>query len=541
MGTRIARLGMATLLSGVCLGGLGTAEAGLDKYHEDERIGFKVRPPKDWSHVAMGADEKWIVGKFTSDRTYVYNDDVSGTIDHRPEMTMVTFIESVVAKSGVDASKDDDGTLVLEFNNPYKDYPDFLKRTFSGGGWYVSAETEGDHKGIPVTMLEIKVEKLTYSGPKRLITWVYHLDGVDLAVQFEVLENQVDKLRGDIDASFKSLRTIERTKALVPETTGDKIRLDDESKLTLEERTERRKETENRLHAKAIEGLPDDWEVDRQGRFLVLLHGDKKFAQRIVKQADAMWDWLDKTFPEFGKGEYIPRPIVRICKDQAEESAYLSGTSWGNNIDITTHRDPNAGAGSWEFEYVNGRVLDIWFGYRNRDAWWAAPWWIRGGMRQVIGAARLKGSRVEFKVDDWERDGLRESARNNELTPPKELVMLTREQFGENPHRTKQSAAFVRFLLSSRSRKTSSILETYLLGVQRVTKEFDEAEEAERKNRSDSDAPKTEEEEEARLRERSKKLEAKEQEFLDKVFQHTFGDWSDKDWRRLQDEYFKSI
>jgi RNA polymerase-binding transcription factor DksA len=186
-------------------------------------------------------------------------------------------------------------------------------------------------------------------------------------------------------------------------------------------------------------------------------------------------------------------------------------------------------------------VLDIWFGYRNRDAWWAAPWWIRGGMRQVIGAARLKGSRVEFKVDDWERDGLRESARNNELTPPKELVMLTREQFGENPHRTKQSAAFVRFLLSSRSRKTSSILETYLLGVQRVTKEFDEAEEAARKNRSDSDAPKTEEEEEARLRERSKKLEAKEQEFLDKVFQHTFGDWSDKDWRRLQDEYFKSI
>ena len=33
----------------------------------------------------------------------------------------------------------------------------------------------------------------------------------------------------------------------------------------------------------------------------------------------------------------------------------------------------------------------------------------------------------------------------------------------------------------------------------------------------------------------------KENEFLEEVFKRTFGDWSDKDWNRIEQMFFKSI
>ena len=519
------------------------AFANLGKYHEDERIGFKIRPPRDWEQTAQAANEKWIVAKYVCDRTYTFNDPVSGTMDHRPDMTAITFIDAVLAKRGVDTTEEDDGSVTIEFNNPYKDYQDFMRRTYSDGGWFVSAEEEGEVKGVPVTKLEIKVEKLTYTGPKRVVTWIYHLEGVDLAVQYEVLENHYDKLKGMLESSLESLRVIPRTKALVPETTGEKIKFEDESKLTPDERKKRRADKERISHEKGKSSLPDDWCSEEMGRFLVLLHTDRKYAKDVVEQAEAVWSWLDKTFPYFGAGEYVPSPIIRMCKDQVEEQAFFSGTSWGDFTEIVTHRDVNAGAGSWEFEYVNGRMAGIWFHYRNGDAWAAAPGWLSRGFDQVIGGARAKGRGLEFKIDDWERDGLRESVRNGELTSPRDLVMLTRETFYDNPHRVKQSAAFIRYLLTSKSKKTRDILHRYFKALQDVMAEV-KAEEEKRDaaaRTSAGDAPKTEEEEEKRMKERIEGYKKREKEFLDKLYQSAFGDFDDKDWKRLEDDFVKSL
>ena len=37
---------------------------------------------------------------------------------------------------------------------------------------------------VEATILEIRVDKLSYTGPKRIVTWIYHLPDLDLAVQF---------------------------------------------------------------------------------------------------------------------------------------------------------------------------------------------------------------------------------------------------------------------------------------------------------------------------------------------------------------------
>ena len=55
------------------------------------------------------------------------------------------------------------------------------------------------------------------------------------------------------------------------------------------------------------------------------------------------------------------------------------------------------------------------------------------------------------------------------------------------------------------------------------------------------DRPQTEEEEEEAFKKRREGFEEKESEFLQEVFDRTFGDWSDKDWKRIEKLYFKSI
>jgi len=165
----------------------------------------------------------------------------------------------------------------------------------------------------------------------------------------------------------------------------------------------------------------------------------------------------------------------------------------------------------------------------------------------VLGTARAKGSRLEFKVDDWEREGLRVSAKKNELTTPKVLVMLPKKDFYENQNRQWQSSAFIRFLLEAKGKKTRQVLRDYLMNLQDVVAETQAKEKKESEEKMASmgsggdNSPETEEEEEEAFKKRQESYSAKELEFMQEVFDRTFGDWSEKDWKRLQTLFYKSI
>ena len=518
------------------------AEAGPKGYHEDKKLGYKVKFPKDWRHIAMGADEKWIAAKYLSKKTSLFTDKVTqSTSQFKPVMQVIVFIDEVVKKRGIETEEGEDGSIFMSFNNPFKNYKDFLKKTYSGGGWFVSKEETATIKGLEVTQFEIKVEKLTYAGPKRIIAWVFHTKDVDFAVQFEILEGDYKKMRSELLGCLKTFKVIEREGSLTAVTTGKKKRLKDEDELSQPDRNTQRKQTELTAHRKAADAVPDDWKVKEMGRFLVLNHASDKYAKRTVAHAESVWKWMDKNFGYVGKGEYVRRPILRICKDQDEESAFRSGTSWGDSLEIVTHEDKGSGAMSWELEYVNNRIYAIWFQHKN--LYYPMPYWLRTGLKQVLGTARAKGSRLEFKVDDWEREGLRTSAKKKELTTPRDLVMLGTQEFGQNANRQKQSAAFVRFLLQAKSKKTRRILEDYLRNLQDVVRETEAKAKKEREANKPTmpDRPQTEEEEEAAFKKRNSGYEAKETEFLKAVFDRTFGKWTDKDWKRIEALFFKSI
>ena len=124
---------------------------------------------------------------------------------------VIAFVAEITSDERKPATSEEGEEPARARDSSYENYEDYLDRTFAGGGFYVSNRKETKVGGVEVTQLEIKVEKLTYNGPKRITTWIYHAPGLDLAVQIEVLEDQYKKLKRTIDGALRSFKLIERT------------------------------------------------------------------------------------------------------------------------------------------------------------------------------------------------------------------------------------------------------------------------------------------------------------------------------------------
>ena len=92
----------------------------------------------------------------------------------------------------------------------------------------------------------------------------------------------------------------------------------------------------------------------------------------------------------------------------------------------------------------------------------------------------------------------------------------------------------------AKSGRTKDLIKSYITNLQAT---IDELKAAEEKEEGDSDQamPATEEEEEKALRTQHEKWKAQEQALLDEVGRRTFAGWSDRDWKDLAKNYFKSL
>jgi hypothetical protein len=532
--------------------GLGTGGE-----HEDERFGYKIRPPKDWASIPVKVNEGWLIAKFLSDRAYYYTEKGGWTYEHKPELMVIAFVDEVVKQKGPKVEKPDEDTTIYTFQNRYKDYQDYLRNTYSGGGFYISAEEESQVGDVPVTCYEIKVEKLVRNGPKRIITWVFHVPDVDIAVQIEVLENHYKKVKSTIDRTLKSFRAIPRVGELPGEQASSGgftfwISTSALDELSLEERTKKRREQCERQHDLAIEALPPDWEHTKEKGFLVLSNVDLKYGKRLADQASVIMDWLNKNFSYIGPDEYIREPILRVCKSRDEEYSYSrGGGGWGGtSLEFVTNKE-DGGSQSFEFEWINGRVASHWFQDRDRELYWAMPEWIQRGLEQLLAHSSAKGSKLRFYPDEWSRDEMREAVREGRIISPKQLMTMSRTELWDRDGASfwsalQQSESFVYFLLAgdgSSNSKYREIIHSYLTALEISLTEMREKEKAEQAEggSGEDEKPQTAEEEEERFRKRREQLRDQEKTLLEDVFQRTFHSWDEKDWERLEKDYLKSI
>jgi hypothetical protein len=294
-------------------------------------------------------------------------------------------------------------------------------------------------------------------------------------------------------------------------------------------------------HRKAIENLPDDWTHAVMGRFLVLNHADKKNAKKVVAQLEAMYKWLEKTFPYLGPEEYVRQPIVRICANWEEESSFQRGGGWSFvYIEILTHKS-DAGASSSEWGYINYRLMRFWMQERDRDVYRNLPVWLRYGLDRMTRTASLKGSKMVFAPDTWEKNGIREAIREGSLTLPSELLRMAPKDYRSGETIQRECGAFVRWLIAGKGSKfklTKTLVEEYLLNLQDVLVDEDERRKEDRK---DNDGPVTEEDEDAEF---LAKQQAGDETYLritTEVMERTFSAWSESDWEKLDKAYLKSF
>lgn len=522
--------------------------------HRDPRYGFEFKPPAGWDNIALKTDEAWLAAKYLSKKVYFHTDkDTKWTSEHRPELMLIAFVhENMKRSEDVSEEKGEDGSITrtILLHNPYKSYEDYLDRTYSGGGFYVDRKEKAQHAGAQVTKYTIRVEKLTRSGPKRIVTWVYHADDVDFALQVEVLEAEYGKLESTLNRVFGSFRQIPRTKGGLP-TSG---RTEDSAWITIVEMDEgdpaqrkaKRMESQRRLHERAVEQLPKDWQHMSVGGILILSHTDPKHATRVGKHAQQLLAWLDSTFPFVGPGEYVRAPIVRICKNREEAGAFSRGVRAGgdgwwfsSNSEITTFKGDDGFLG-WETNSLNTELYGHWLQDKDRDLWSALPEWLDGGLRAYVEGARGDGSKLAFRADDWNRDETRLAAAQGRAASARQLIQMTRQELWNSSGSDfwsyqRQSAMFVRYLLSPEARRTKQardLLERYTKTLVAVIAEQKES--AKSESPASEARPKTEEEEEAQAKARAESWRKKEEELLKEVFRRVFGDWSGSDWDALE-------
>lgn len=520
--------------------------------HEDKRLGFRVGVPKDWTPLPVNVEERWVVGKYLSPKSYSWTEKGGWTTEHTPDMTMIAFVtEAMKEKIKVKKETDRDGNEFIRViaDSPYKDYQDFLKRRYSGGGWYVDKTEETKVDDTAVTTYEIRVDKLSYDGPKRIVTWVYHMPDVDVAVQFEVLQDAYPKVQTEVLRCLKSFKGVKRNgEALVEASTpGQRFSFLELDKMPPEERAKHRQGMERESHERATKTAPPGWVVKKMGRFLVINHSDERFAKDIVERAEAVWDWLDGAFPFIGVKEYVRAPIIRICKDDAEYNAFFkSSDGWSfNDIEITAYND-NGGSTSWQLENVNRQVLDVWFTDKDRDLYWALPGWLTTGLSKVVASIRLKNGKVDFASDSYTRDETREMMREGRSSPVKEILTMSGRSFWEKWENYYQASSLVMFFVdgtASRSKRTKELLPEYMRALKAVAEDIRKEKLAKKEAGKDaaSKKPQTEEEEAKWFREQRDALKDADQRLLQETFQRTFVGWTDRDWADFQDAFQKSI
>ena len=222
--------------------------------HRDERLGISIKVPKKWTKIPQATEELWVSAVFLADKEQRYSDKQYGfTWTHRPEMRVVAFPRQRLDDAeDEEERRDKDGNVRLEIVSPYKDYKDYLRRSYGGGGWHITDQDTKKVKGVPVTCYEILVERNTgLSGPKHITTWVYHLDIGDVAVQFEVLDGYYKKSKKFIYPVLKSFKPIERTQSLRLKAITGLLDTSGSSNLTPAERRQRRRAQEMTVRDRA--------------------------------------------------------------------------------------------------------------------------------------------------------------------------------------------------------------------------------------------------------------------------------------------------
>ena len=129
-----------------------------------------------------------------------------------------------------------------------------------------------------------------------------------------------------------------------------------------------------------------------------------------------------------------------------------------------------------ELEWLSGGICGQWIWDKNRLVSRYLPEWIQYGFRQYVGTGLVKGKKLVFKPDDWERDQLRQGRREDKIVNNRDLMKMTYKDYEKASRKSgftlmMQCGSLVRYLMSRK--KTRSLMKDYMRHLNAVAKEVD--------------------------------------------------------------------
>lgn len=407
------------------------AAAQKQGYHQDSKKGFQIKVPEKWTTIPVKIDEKWIVAKFLSNRSYeVKARDAEDSGSHKPEILVIEF-DDEARKLKVEEEQRGDTTYIAK-NAPYRDYQDYLKRNV-GEGWYIDKEEAGTEAGVPCTKYSVRIEKGSRMK-RRIVTWLFRAEKGEMAVHCEVLEDHFEKLEPMMLAALKSFKLIPRTAveataAITGEAGGDSMWVTDRSKwkeLSVEDRQRRRKRIEEERMAKSQKDLLPGWTAKRTKHYLVLSHADAKYTKSVIEAVEAYRTWLESEYDSVSD-EYVMHGVIRICADLDEARSYSRGSNNRDsfnpdNREVISWQDKSEGNAGVDWSRLFAGMFDQYIYDKDPLLYNYLPIWIHQGLHGYVGSAKMKSGKLVNEPDTEESNRIREVERAGKFAALKELM-----------------------------------------------------------------------------------------------------------------------
>ncbi len=526
--------------------------------HVDEKIGYRLFVPKDFEPVpldeisidgaSLDADyyllARWRSKKEIYPKNFPFGYRRALAVFFFPKRTAKEIAE-LERKAKEEREKAKQGSVTISRNEKiYLTFEDYAKERIRG--FFFENVKKAKVAGFPATLYEMKFEKLT-NVPQRWTACALDVPNGQFAILFSCTDQHHKDYRGERRKVFQSFKLLDpsglRPKPWSVDPTVA-VDMPDEEKLSPEEKLRFLERKKRERYDECIRELDKGWRHFETEHFLFVYACDGAFAKKAAKHAEAVVDWLEKTFGGVGDG-HVQGAIVRIYAsgDDLPLRTVTISLAAAAVPEFRIAKPTSKGLVA-EFASLNVNVLSHWFSDKNDQLWDRMPAWLETGLREVVEDATLKGSRLVFQPDEFEKQWLTEAKNADKkyqgpealrpIKPLKVLFTMERDRLfsGRSADAARaQCASVVRYLIDgpgARRKQTTDLLDRYK---ERA------AERAGRAGLSDEERLKREDEEYRKRRELAYDKVAKQ--LLADTFRDTFSGWSEQDWKALDASWRK--
>jgi len=528
-----------------------TAQTLKGRVWTHEQHGIKMTIPEGYASIPLQVDEKWISAKFLSDKTYLskYSD---GLAAHRGLMRIIIFTEKAKKGSATEVHKTDEGSTFIGVGAvPYQGYRNYVKRHRKD--FIFSKEDETRIGGADSLMCEVKIHK---ARPKlHLYSVVIRQPTFEMAVEFEVLEDRLDKVKQNCLRALKSIRIkAPSNEASAPIThkgakrTSTRLWTEFRSewrKRPSLERDEIRKVMEQQHHVATRKATPDDWTTNESKHFLVISHANPKFTKQITNGAELFYKWCETEFGSLGE-DYVRRPVLRLCKDSAEYRLLgsSSSTNWSllvSDREIGTYYELGTGSSGQNISTLFPGILQHFLQERDPYIVSYTPDWLKWALTDYVRECHVSDRKLDFRVKNRALDGLvdlqgnyvliRELLRNGKLPKLQELLGMNKVKF------PKMRSSALRYVMGpgSRDKAFKNYLTRYFKTAIAVGEEYDNS------NAITAKHTETEQEKEERAKAYATQSKARAKQLQNEINEKMLADINAKTWAKHETAFVKFV